>query len=189
MAVVIPPGYAQATLNFSSFTLDGAAACVLGFDVGPAPDLNTLAEAVFQSWENNCEADWSYEFTLDGVELVTTLLAGNSSSPPFPGTRTGDLAPPNVACLVRKNTAHRGPANRGRMFLPGFLNDNDINNSGGITGARRLAIQNCMDGFFGDLFLLDMVPVILHGDGSLDPTPISSFVVEPKIATQRRRLR
>jgi hypothetical protein len=97
---------------------------------------------------------------------------------------------PNQAWLIQKNTVDGGHAGRGRMFMPG-MPVSDFDNHGAIFSASLTTFQSAASSFLDDLQGAGYVPVVLHGPGSPLSTPsvITSFTVDARIATQRRRLR
>jgi hypothetical protein len=96
----------------------------------------------------------------------------------------------NVSYLVRKVTALGGRAGRGRMYLPGPT-EADVNEAGAILGARVTSLQAALNDFLTQMVADGDGPVLLHGVGSpiSTPTPITSFSLDTRAATQRRRLR
>jgi hypothetical protein len=96
--------------------------------------------------------------------------------------------PQNCATLIRKTTALAGRRGRGRFYLPPITMDEFATSKAGVIASSSLAaMQLAANAWFdhGEPF------VILHDSlpSSLAPTPITSFVVDGRIATQRRRLR
>jgi hypothetical protein len=98
--------------------------------------------------------------------------------------------PNNCAVLVRKRTASAGRQGRGRLFLPPYrIGEDDVDLAGVIDGGAIGSLQSEIDdwvlaletAFTGD----DLV--LFHQDG--DPTPITSWGVDNKLATVRRRMR
>jgi len=113
------------------------------------------------------------------------------------GTGGTGVLPSNCSLLVRKNTSFAGRAFRGRMYWPSMLAEGDVDINGIIDGAVVTALQGHFDTLFDDYLdsIPGAVPSLLHDkvtDDVLDPTlatPLTSLTVQPKIATQRRRMR
>lgn len=106
---------------------------------------------------------------------------------PIEGDQSGEPEPPQVCYLMKKRTALGGRLNRGRFYLPGTQTshvDLDGTVDGGQLGALTTAALNLLAG----LALADMPMVVLHGGTSL-PTPVTQLLADPKVATQRGRLR
>lgn len=123
-----------------------------------------------------------------------------TSVAPLNGTSTDVKLPQNCALMVRKQTALGGRQGRGRIFLPGWLNESGVNDVGIIENNIRQIYQTTMDDFLADLAAPDPVSgaetpmVILHGPTTTSnvvraPTPVTSLTVDGRISTQRRRLR
>lgn len=114
-------------------------------------------------------------------------------------------APPNVALLVKKVTNNRQRGQRdGRMFLAGIPEAN-VGDGGDLVAAYRTATQTAMDAFldavnddaFGvgggsGLVVLNTTPESREkGNLEVDLTfrTVSALVVDPRVASQRDRLR
>lgn len=77
------------------------------------------------------------------------------------------------------------------MFMPG-LAETDVQNNGVLENIARTEWQDSMNALraaFGGGTPPVWQPVLLHGPPPLAPTPITQFVVDAVVATQRRRLR
>lgn len=132
-----------------------------------------------------------------------------------PGTAAGTVLPPNVAVLIRKTTALGGRRGRGRMFLPGML-ESFADNAGNVSTSSQGSFNTAFAAYLAALGAaagggeLPVIPLLLHnnsttttrssGGGSTTvtvtegaagpvPTVITGFQCDPKVATQRRRLR
>lgn len=203
MALIIPPGYLQAAYTFSLAGDSEPIVVTCGHEIdGPsgansddaANDLMTSFGAnVVTAFMSN---DYTLEFVAayigqDGPTLVTI-----SDVSPIPGTSSDAVVPQNTAYLVRKRTDLGGRRGRGRFYLPG-VSEAGVDAVGALGTAHRDALQTAVDDWYD--FLTAGVgarlypPVVLHRSEGIGtepaPTPITSFVVESKVATQRRRLR
>lgn len=106
------------------------------------------------------------------------------------GTLAGGGFTSNTAVLIQKKTALGGRRHRGRMFIPPLLfSDIGADNNGFINGTV-LSNMNITWGIFrADLVNAD-VPMVLHHSGvALDSQLVTDLVVQPQMATQRRRMR
>lgn len=183
----IPDGFCQATLQWSSPVFDrGVAATVIGLNRGPVENAD-IPLAVISAWEHHLQDELHTEIVLEKVISVTATLRAELAENQA-GTRTGDMSPPNVCILERSTTGMRGAANRGRNYWPGFLIDGDVQDTGAITLARIATLQSALFDFHAELADSSISPVVLHSSVTA-PTNITGFLVEGKIATQRRRLR
>lgn len=187
--VYIPFGYAQVTLEFTGPTRSGGAATVLGINTGDSSDLNLAAERVAQAFFSELRSIMHQAFRLVEVRAVDTASAGTYIETNGQGQRTGDLAPPNTSVLVSKGTVLRGRAFRGRSYWPGLLNDGDVYDDGSLSPGAISSIQGHMDDFWEALADPEgITQVILHGS-EVEPTPVTTYGVSARAATQRRRLR
>lgn len=195
MALVIPPGYGQAVYRFALAgdseemlsTLGYAAIGSLATGQGAADQL--FADFIVGFPSANIVA--GYTFT--GTRVLVGQAGGSplvfeSTASSIVGSNVGPALPPNCAYLVSKRTALGGRAHRGRMYLPPFLLGEDaVPVTGVMLEAQRSALQTRVNSAFGS-----GEKVILHDSltpGALPPTVITSFRVQPRLATQRRRLR
>jgi hypothetical protein len=128
----------------------------------------------------------------DGVTL-DLRVALNVEPKPFIGN--GPALPQNTAGLIKKLSAIAGRRNRGRFYLPG-MNESDIDTIGGISSALQGAINTKLGtwltnietvtlGAFDGMFILHSTGI----SGAPPPTKVTQLVVDPKVATQRTRLR
>ncbi len=195
MAIVIPAGFALAAYRF---TLAGDAEEML-FTIGVAvPDALSSQQKVntlFDQWVAAVPAaNMLTGYSFLGVRL--RVGTGNSPATVWEstqavvvGSNAGPALPPNCAFLVRKRTQLGGRAHRGRAYLPAGLGvgEDSVPSTGVMLEAQRSVLQTRVD---AALPVADKV--ILHDSltpGALSPTPITSYRVEARLATQRRRLR
>lgn len=200
MAIIIPEGYAQVIIGFTSNNFDGGtAALTLGFggELGDDPtSLADFAELVALAWVARFENLMDQSVSQTGI-TVTGATSSAFYPSNIPGAINGVLLPPNCALLVSKTSARRGRRARGRSFLPGVLFEDQVDERGYLIQGSVTAIQNACDNFILDL-TDPTVPgvdhVILQGDEGVTPalTPppvVTAWSVQPLISTQRRRLR
>lgn len=110
------------------------------------------------------------------------------------GDLGGTFPPPNCAVLVSKRTNVRSPRARGRMFFPFLCEEANVTDGGIIFPAHVTALQEIMDDWAEKLTVEDCPMVILQNtEGQSaplsEPPLIGRLRVEPRMATQRRRLR
>lgn len=140
---VVIPNCARVRLNWN-LTGGTVAHNVLYAQYDGDPGLSpAVAEAIRSSI--TAPGNWT---TLAGFIAPTASLAGvtvldvrdatstefNSTGSAVPGTSTGTALPDEVAAVVTLRTGNRGPAGRGRMYLPGFAT-----NAGGTGGVIAAA--------------------------------------------------
>lgn len=131
-----------------------------------------------------------------------TAYVGQDGGPPvtmYSSNGVGNFAgaydsfPPNSAFLVHKRTDLAGRRNRGRMYIPG-IGQNQVDDQGNVLAAQITSANTVLAQWMGTLFSGGVFdgPVILHATGispTPPPTPITSITLDPRIASQRRRLR
>lgn len=197
MSLAIPPGYGLAALNFSSST--GTQPFVTTIGVGLANwggDFVDAANAVFAAYATTMMGATDNDLTLSSV----TLSVGqdgpggsvDSDATPVPGTSTGTFAPVAMAPVVRKTTNVLGRRGRGRMFIPGVIQESGVEPDGRLTTTFRNQLQGLCDNFFAELTTNDpsLAPYLLHSEGlATEPTLITSLTVTPVVGWIRGRIR
>ena len=193
--MIIPSGFAQANLRWSGSAAPQGAEVTLGLDIdlyGSSP--TTAAQQVGDLFMAQAIDNFiTQNLTLDEVEVK---FGPNSTGPSglylVNGAMTGPASnsPPQVAWLVRKVTGFGGRTGRGRMFLPG-VPEGYVDNDGSVVGANASLLTDEPEAWRIALAGVGLIPTLLHGPNSpvSSPIPITEFVVDPRTATQRRRLR
>lgn len=108
----------------------------------------------------------------------------------FPGAGISEGITPNVAVLVRKNTAVGGHTGSGRMFIPGWGEAN-VDAAGKIASAALGSMQTACNALHDQLVTQQHPMFLLHTreDHPIGPLGVTSLSVQSLVATQRRRLR
>lgn len=201
MSLVIPPGFAEASIELVNDGDPDPWFVTLGIDV-------TAAEGDQDAMANNVALSWQDTFNLS-LRTTTTntavvLRIGQDGGPPIifrknvsgPGTSETDKLPQNCALLVTKQTAVAGRRGKGRFFIPGIINEENCSDVGILSSDEVSDRQDNADAFLteladGALDLPGTPMVVLHnaGPGLIDPTPVTALAVSNLLATQRRRLR
>ena len=192
--MIIPAGFAQLNAIHAGAAVPTGAQYTIGFDLqsysGGPQDLAQLFELAVV-------ASGLYANLANTVDLVAVLVkeGPNATGPshlepanqPSSGGTAGATAP---AFLIHKNTDLGGRAGRGRMFLPG-VPEASVNPGGVLASGVATAVTNDLQVLFSEMTAENAIPVVLHNLGSpiTTPTPITSFVCDPVVATQRRRQR
>jgi hypothetical protein len=205
MTVNLPIGYYHAALFFSGAALpQGAAITFGGQDIGVDSAPHDLALAINTAWATNLDPVNNSEVTYLGCRVKK----GPMEDGPFATasvTNAGQVAsampPPNVCYLVRKHTALGGKIGSGRMYVPG-LAEPDVDSAGNVQASKVTTFQNAWSAFLAALATANQPMALLHTFGTYEkkdgtvvtvparePTLVSSLVVDPRCATQRRRLR
>lgn len=141
-------------------------------------------------------ASYSSNYTFVGVTARKMTASGEEVAEALSGV-AGSVAantlPQNCALLVKKRTATGGRRGQGRFFLPPMhILETDVGPTGVIDSADVTAMQARCTAFLAALSA-DGTPVLFHypytGTPTPAPTTITTLTFEPRIATQRRRLR
>jgi hypothetical protein len=212
MTLLIPPNFALASFNFRYVEGSEVAITTLGMDLtGDTGTGSGRADAIAGAWQTHILPVQSNALTFVGV----TLRVGTAGEPvvyeaprSIGGSNVEAMVPRNTALLVKKITARGGRRGRGRMFVPGITPEAQIDQAGNLSALFRDNLQtNQFNALFNELNLMSGGPVLLHDDqvvtsynsitgkpvyGTIDPGPpdqITQLVVDPKAATQRRRMR
>lgn len=148
-----------------------------------------------------------------GGSIIYSYTSGTEDG----GGNTSLGMPPNVAYLVEKRTSLGGRRGVGRMYVPGVPETN-VDDAGNIVGTSLSGINTQLTEMLAGLLGaatgsytgLAVTPVLLHSNSSTttrttapgsvtitrtegaaggSPTPITQLQLDPKVATQRRRLR
>jgi len=193
--VIIPANYAQANVHFTGGGAPTGAEVTLGLNVELFVDtpaaLAALVLNLFQS------AAIRQRMSGDIVIASCSVKYGpNATGPsaevanPQPGTNQGPVVSPNTTFLIRKLTGFGGRTGRGRMYLPGPA-EGQVDAGGLLDAGVRGGLDAAMEDLRNGLVQAGAVPTLLHGAGSpiQVPMPITSFNVDARVATQRRRLR
>lgn len=200
----LPPGFGNMTFRYALAGDDEEKTFSLGFRAAAGSSEAQLAAA-----GGDLAGDYISTFhtspTPEGSMLVPWIFVGvryrtniagvihdYELEAPIVGDDAGAAPTVNTTLLVRKKTGLAGRTNRGRMYVPLF----GFAESGlDVYGLMTTTDLDIFQGLWDDFFALGTgaglwIPVLLHGDGSVEaPDDITSFQVMVKVATQRRRMR
>lgn len=191
----IPIGFARVTLGY---TRSGDPEEMLNV-YGSALDTDGPTTAATWSTVHAAELNGQIASSIT-LTSVTCEVGSLTGAPPYltfqinPNTGGGasgyDLDPPNVSILVKKSTAAAGRQGRGRIYWP-VAGSAFSNNIGVLDGTTLAGLQAAFDDFLAGLDANGATMFLLHGAGLpiTDPSEVTSLTVDPKVATQRRRLR
>jgi hypothetical protein len=198
----LPVGYAACRFRWGGDALEEEASFTLHVaTTGLTPEqISGAAQTAAYEHLLNFGTSMSNSYNFRGVDVSLSTIEGEpiitEGTLNITGGSAGPVVPPNCALLVSKVTGVGGRRNRGRVYYPPVtLNEDQVSNSGTITPATLLLYQADWDAFLAELELSNIPPVVAHqydpdlGETALTPTPMISFVVSGRIATQRRRLR
>lgn len=123
---------------------------------------------------------------LDGSTATATFLTGSPSKWTGASGNVSDPFFPAGSGLLKLQTDLRGPAHRGRVFLP-FVPENEVTD-GSIDGSIASTVSTAWETFRNAL--LTNSPAVSLDVASYkhaSTTPVQKVTCEPVIATQRRR--
>lgn len=196
MGVIIPEGFGVAKLRWKILTAPDEVITTFGYLSSGVQDAQadsvTIDTAFRFPGRPGGASNVSTRYQTVGVECTRMTATGpvtGETTLRVTGTGTGSPLTPNTSVLVKKLTARGGRKGRGRMFVPGMcVSEIDVDENGIISTPDLADIQLQWSDFLADLQTSVCLPYLLHSDSTL-PDEITSLVVEPLVATQRRRLR
>ena len=187
--MIIPVGFAQITHFFSGAQVPEGAAITYGVDVDALLTPTDVAQAAFNAFDtSNFDAIYASTATMN----TTRAKFGPVSTGPYAdwvanvGGAGSAGGAAQVCTLITKQTDSGGRKNRGRFFLPAVPEAN-VDVGGTLTSGTITTAQAAADAFLTALDTAGIPMVILHGSVGDAPTPVTSLVVSPYVATQRRR--
>lgn len=191
--MVIPDEYAQVNLLFDWTTTQLKAEVVFGIS---RATLAFTPEDVADNVETAyLDGDLrTVQTTFITLTSINVKFGPNDTGPSFElpvshqGTLTNEGVTPNTALLIKKTTAVGGRRGRGRMYWPG-IEEGVIDAYGNIDPGAQSTFQDKFTSFKESLSTNDVPMVVLHGQSGFTPHLVSSLIVQPVAATQRRRLR
>lgn len=203
MTLVIPTGYAQASVEMRAAGDPDPWYCTFGLDISAVGgDLEAVADSFMAAWYNA----FGQELQDNVVNTAVNLVVGQDGPDNLiyrkaynnPGLSDAPKLPQNCALLVTKNSGLGGRTNRGRFYVPSILSDTTVTNTGVIDAGLVTVYDTIANTFLGVLETGGIDPeavaipmVILHNQDSpaAIPTPVTSLSCSGVISTQRRRLR
>lgn len=192
--VAIPEGYGQANFIFGGNGVPTGAEITLGFDVpSGTPTPASVGATLVAGWTATMRPTYIANCTMTGVLVkFGPNDTGPSAITPaaVTGTASGDADSPNVALLVHKNTAFGGRSGKGRFYQPAAPTT-AFDTNGLVLAPALTAFNAAYLAWYNRLVTDGIGPFLLHSENAplTLPTPILSFTVDTRAATQRRRLR
>lgn len=187
----IPDGKGEVVLTFNISGNAGPALIVHGFEWDFLTDPDDVAESIADDFAATFMPQSVNTVSLVGARVVIndggTFREGLWSGS-VAGSGAVDGASPQVAVLVRKLTGLAGREFRGRMYLPG-PSENAVTASGFLAATNLAAYQTAADNYLAALLSNAHPMILLHDNPATAVNTVTSLSVDPKVATQRRRLR
>lgn len=204
MSLIIPVGFGQAVYQLRLTGDNEPMVVTMGHDLAEVVggDYQTIVDRLHTSFGLEMMPRVASNYTFEATFLYVGQDGGppavfESTEDPVTGGMAGNPLPQNSAMLFRKRTSAAGRRGRGRLYLPG-IQEQDVSALGVIDGAVVTALQARADAWMDWLTGVEVgsvayPPVILHRTEGIGveppPTPVTALVIDPVIATQRRRLR
>ena len=198
-----PPGFALCSYELKHGSMSRSAFLTFGCDptLTSPIDVAILVKGAFT-------AAGSLASIIDSnVQLQNTRVSlgtdGNedivgSDPTTAPCTKALSSLPANCAVMVHKRTTRGGRRGRGRMYLPWTIASSSVTEVGGLLAGDVTTIQNACNAWLTAMNSAVGPVVLLHRPSSPDiqgppstpgsPNVVTQLVVDPLIATQRRRL-
>ena len=191
--MIIPTGFAQANFKFTGTALPYGAEVTLGLLLEGSTTPALLSEDLGVLWESTFLQE---QVSYVNIGSVLVKYGPNETGPSAEvanggvGELVSSALTPNVSMLVHKATALGGRSGRGRFYVPG-VREADVADDGTVSSTALAQWQTAANAFATGLAALDVAGVVLHSaDAPIDlPTLITSYEVQGRVATQRRRLR
>jgi hypothetical protein len=199
---LIPPGYGHVLYSIRLVNDPDPMALTFGVKIknpGPLPTPDIQAGCFRQAFFDGIRPQLSNAYSLERTILRWVEDDGSPEKVNIDGTvvactNTAAPLPQNCAYLVHKLSGLTGRRNRGRLYLPGGI-EGEVDGNGRLSVAHRNGVQTGMNTFktsidacaaFDGMYVLHNLPI---ASPSIPPTKVTSLLVDPVIATQRRRLR
>lgn len=186
----IPIGYSMVRHYFTSAAVSREAMLSYGIVGSGGMTPTEAAEALYEAWDamanqtqHSSAVQQRCEVQVGPSPAGPTGIATGASV----GGQGGAAMSPQVAILVKKLTAFGGRSQRGRFYIP-FVSEDQVDGAGHLTITAQESANLGIDNWVAALDTLTITPVLLH-EGSGDPTIITDWVLNPIVATQRKRLK
>lgn len=194
MTIVIPPGYGHVDISFRHSAYQRDAHCTFGVaDAGSTPDPATV---VREAWIAAGSMGQFMDSNVSIVQVRVTIGQDGGdptidvNNEPFQGPVSRDSTTAALAVLFTKRTAFGGRRGTGRMFVPWFVGDNQVSETGildaGIVPPRTSGFNTLIEELG-----TEGMPMVLLGRTGISPVPpprpVLSGVCSNVISTQRRR--
>lgn len=200
--LIIPEDCGLVTSSWSFSGKTNPITTTVGIHALAEPDPGAFLSEYYNGWVvtdgYSAAARMSPSWTFEGCTMIWNagggVFEGYSQGPPVTGTGTQpEEMIVSSAVLCQKRTARAGRHFRGRHYLPAIGIAEASISPMGIIGNVPFGFAQAAMAETADFWLASTTweTVILHADDTITPgfTPITSFSLQQKTATQRRRLR
>lgn len=156
---------------------------------------NTSATSIKNRFNTfHAAADINGGYTFLGVRVLQGIGGGleeqGTADQAVVGTFGSSPLPNNCALLIHKRTALPGRKGQGRMYYPPapFVNEANIDAVGTVAGASVTAINTKLVTLLAGL-VTDNTDMLVVDAAGVSAGAVTVLTLDPRIATQRRRLR
>lgn len=192
----VPPGFVNLVFAYMRAGDNEAMINGLGFAWDGSTPYQDIVNDAFDAWaDSDLQGDTTSTTSLVRVTgefgtIGTGNLVIDSSRTPAAGSSGEEALPSNCAILVKKLTGLGGRANRGRLYYPDARKDH-VNVNGLMDDTWIAQMQDDFEGWLTAVRGVTGLEeaVLFHADPEVAPTELTAIVVQPQIATQRRRMR
>lgn len=194
MPLVIPNGYAHVAYLLGATGDPEPMSVTVGLELTAIPTAGEVT-LIYEAFRDAWIAQLSDEYTFLGLRGRGVSAGGAEyeleAIDSTAGANTSSMLPVNCGALIRKRTGIPGREHRGRCFMPGVLQELEVDNVGNLSPTMQGLLDGCAGTWLTDTEAIAVVDdmVILHTNPATAPSDISALECDPKIATQRRRLR
>lgn len=187
MALNIPPGFSQVAVELQYILRPKPWYVTFGVDAAPG---EVDASGILTAFRNAWQSSFDTSTTIVGLQMWDMANKVAATGPYAGSAGAGTYGPPNCAVLLKKRTTMIGRRHRGRIFMPMIASQSvHIQESGQLDTAFVTATQTKCNTWMTALGTGGWGMTINHNDSALPPTSVVQLIVDPVIATQRRRLR
>ena len=197
-----PPGFATCSYELKHSAMTRSAFLTFGVDPsGTDPNAVAVGLAGAFASPGSLFSCIDSQVTLQNTRVSLGTDTGEDivgASPQLVGcTFSGASLPPNCASLVHKTTARGGRRGRGRMYIPWTIVAATVSEAGTIAASDVTRVQNAVNawraavaGTVGPIVLLHRpsAPEVQPPTTPGPPNEVTGMLVDPLVATQRRRL-
>lgn len=197
MGLLIPPGFGQLNIVFTWVGDPEPMLTSIGLSLADVPSPgDVFALYADGGWSDLLQIMCSETVQVNNLNIDVgqdggpPVVVDSSPTPADAGTQNANCFPQNNAYLIKKRTGVGGRSGRGRMFWPGCAEGN-VTSIGVLDTAFREAVQAVIADILATMPVASVDGyVLLHDEDTVaDPTPLTSLLLDTRIATQRRRLR
>lgn len=208
--MTIPDGFGQATILMGGTAAPLGAAMVFGtvrnIELTAEEHATAIFDIIADSNVGEAPTTLTFESCVYKFGPDETGATGISTDIPRAGVNSSAAASPQNAYLLTKSTALGGRRGKGRLFLPGVIEER-VSQSGAITPVVVETLTDNWNGILANLETAGVPMVLLHGPSTEwvlvggqprrvpiageipEPTPVTSIACSSTVATQRRRVR